>query len=107
MPPPDPFDPWNLPQASPLPSPMKSPARTPMNKQPCCIALYDFDAENPGELSFKGQPHYYLLAEPNCVWRNTDNTLFTVYISRYIELKYSSTVYAKPVTTFFICCSLN
>ncbi|XP_066247169.1 endophilin-A isoform X4 [Euwallacea similis] len=40
--------------ASPLPSPMRSsPARTPMTKQPCCIALYDFDAENLGELSFK------------------------------------------------------
>ncbi|XP_066152932.1 endophilin-A isoform X7 [Euwallacea fornicatus] len=51
---PDPFDPWNIPQASPLPSPMRSsPARTPMTKQPCCIALYDFDAENLGELSFK------------------------------------------------------
>lgn len=45
--------------ASPLASPMKgSPARTPMipppvQKTPACVALYDFEAENPGELHFK------------------------------------------------------
>lgn len=39
--------------ASPLPSPVRSPARTPVNRGPCCQALYDFDAENPGEVGFK------------------------------------------------------
>ncbi|CAG7729664.1 unnamed protein product [Allacma fusca] len=37
--------------ATPVESPVKSAARTPSG--PSCRALYDFDAENPGELGFK------------------------------------------------------
>lgn len=41
-------------KASPLPSPVRSPARTPTDSRgPCCQALYDFDAENENEISFK------------------------------------------------------
>ncbi|XP_057653023.1 endophilin-A isoform X6 [Diorhabda carinulata] len=90
---PDPFDPWSYPQgssqvsspqhkpyqlelhpgqqsanASPLPSPMKSPARTPMNRQPCCTALYDFDPENPGELGFKENEVIMLLNKIDENW---------------------------------------
>ncbi len=51
-------DAWGAAPASsssrPTPSPKPSPASTPTrSSQPSCRALYDFDAENPGELSFK------------------------------------------------------
>lgn len=40
--------------AHPTPSPKPSPATTPSHaQQPSCVALFDFDAENPAELSFK------------------------------------------------------
>eukprot|EP00095_Tigriopus_kingsejongensis_P007335 snap_masked-scaffold589_size129586-processed-gene-0.8 protein:Tk07335 transcript:snap_masked-scaffold589_size129586-processed-gene-0.8-mRNA-1 annotation:"endophilin-a isoform x11" len=42
-------DAWN-PRPSPKPSPATTPTR---HSQPSCQALYDFEAENPGELSFK------------------------------------------------------
>ncbi|XP_015515903.1 endophilin-A isoform X4 [Neodiprion pinetum] len=54
--------------ASPLPSPSKSPARTPMNRQPCCTALYDFEPENPGELGFKENDTITLLNKIDENW---------------------------------------
>jgi len=42
---------WGAPPAvSPRPSPATTPTR---NSQPCCRALYDFEAESAGELGFK------------------------------------------------------
>ncbi|XP_049871444.1 endophilin-A isoform X6 [Pectinophora gossypiella] len=60
----------DLNNASPLPSPVKSPARTPVaqNKTPCCTALYDFDAENQGELGFKENDVITLISKVDDNW---------------------------------------
>ena len=41
------------PTTSPRRSPATTPTRGPPPTMPSCQALYDFDAESPGELSFK------------------------------------------------------
>eukprot|EP00093_Oithona_nana_P011211 11211.XXX_184769_185992_1 [CDS] Oithona nana genome sequencing. len=41
---------WGGPAVSPRPSPATTPTRS---SQPCCRALYDFEAESAGELGFK------------------------------------------------------
>jgi len=55
--------------AAPVPSPKPSPASTPTRAaQPTCQALYDFDAESPGELSFKEGDVIYLKSKIDDNW---------------------------------------
>jgi endophilin-A len=44
---------WGQPAPTPLPRPTLSHSQTSAPVRPSCRALYDFDAENPAELSFK------------------------------------------------------
>ena len=52
----------------PTPSPKPSPASTPTRSQPSCQALYDFDAESPGELSFKEGDNIHLKTKIDENW---------------------------------------
>ncbi len=58
-------DAWGPPR--PVPSPKHSPANTPSN-QPSCVAMYDFEAENPGELSFKEGDKIFLKSQIDDNW---------------------------------------
>lgn len=64
------LDPTPLDATSPIPSPMRSPAAPspPAQKRPCCQALYDFSAENPGELEFKEGDKIDLIRQIDANW---------------------------------------
>ena len=57
-----------------MPSPMRSPARTPSRTGPSAQALYDFEAENPGELGFKVRPSVH-----GCCGVDQDLVVFLAY----------------------------
>ncbi|KAG5672236.1 hypothetical protein PVAND_002378 [Polypedilum vanderplanki] len=76
--------------ASPLPSPMKSPAKppAPAQQQPCCVAIYDFDPENPGELGFKENDVIQLLQRIDENWFEGKLNGKTGYFPQtYVEVK--------------------
>ncbi|XP_028969167.1 endophilin-A [Galendromus occidentalis] len=58
------------PNASPIPSPMRSPAAPSPSaqKKPSVQALYDFSAENPGELEFKEGDKIDLIRQIDANW---------------------------------------
>ncbi|KPM03685.1 endophilin-A-like protein [Sarcoptes scabiei] len=77
---------------SPLPSPVRSPARTPTDvRGPSCQALYDFDAENENEISFKEGDIIQLVSQVDDNWYegnlNGRNGLFPVsYVQVLVPL---------------------
>ncbi|XP_070503404.1 endophilin-A isoform X1 [Chironomus tepperi] len=76
--------------ASPLPSPMRSPAKPPQpsQQQPCCVALYDFDPENPGELGFKENDVIQLLQRIDENWYEGKlNGKSGYFPQTYVEIK--------------------
>lgn len=57
------------PHPAPPPSPRPSPATTPVQApRPSCKALYNFDAENPAELSFKEGDTIFLKSQIDANW---------------------------------------
>ncbi|CRK98108.1 CLUMA_CG011476, isoform A [Clunio marinus] len=77
--------------ASPLPSPMRSPAKPPQPVQPqhpSCIALYDFDPENPGELGFKENDIITLIQRVDDNWfEGKVNGKQGYFPQSYVEVK--------------------
>ena len=60
---------WGQPVPTPLPRPTISHSHTTSAvQQPSCRALYDFDAENPAELSFKESDVIFLKSQIDENW---------------------------------------